>query len=373
MKTTHLGLSRQCIQQIAPLVFGGRAETVLNQPIATMETVFQDANEQQEVALQLSPLDQLRALWQRQAGFIPFVKQKRIIEESPEFLIYASSSTLRGWASPRAFALQGLVVASATVALLNWYGTHDTGRLQEQILSLRADVQTETKRQQGIMDAATAERKRILNSPKSIVWKTVPREQAVAETESSIADSQKSLEEYKQRKAEQEIELQSRQRAEAILNSGTPLIFTLALVFSAGLVAGGARRDYPKANVRAAGDYYLYFATTGGLWLNLIFLLFMNLALSGESWGITSFSQTVGPLFWILLWMGFYVLLLWYFAGVARSMYKAMQIRQPSAEWSLGNKLLLRVHNSFLIMFVTLEAMFLSGAYLVYVFSRRFA
>ena len=338
-----------------------------------METVFQDANAGQEVEVKLSPLEQLRALWQRQAGFIPFVKQKRVIEESPEFLPYASSSTLSGWASPRAFAIQGLVVASAIVALLNWYSTRDTGKLQEEILALRADVQTETKRQQGIMDAAQAERKRILTSPKSIVWKTVPREQALKETESAIEDSRKSLEEYKQKKLEQEIELQSRQRAEAILNSGTPLIFTLALVFAAGLVAGGARRDYPKANVRAAGDYYLYFATTGGLWPNLVFLLLMNLALSGESYGLTSFFQTVGPLFWILLWAGFYGLLVWYFAGVARSIYKALQIRPPVSEWSLGNKLLVRIHNSFLIMFVMLEVLFLSGAYLVYVLSRRFA
>src|ERR1700756_4212693 len=131
-----------------------------------METVFQDANEQQEVEVQLSPLDQLRALWKRQAGFIPFVKQKRIIEDSPELLAYASPSTLAGWASPRAFAMQGLVVVAAIVALLNWYNTRDTGKLQEQILGLRADVQTETKRQQGIMEAAKAERKRILASPK---------------------------------------------------------------------------------------------------------------------------------------------------------------------------------------------------------------
>jgi hypothetical protein len=343
------------------------------QAVATMETVFQDANAGQEVEVQLSPLEQLRALWQRQAGFIPFVKQKRVIEESSEFLPYASSSTLSGWASPRAFAIQGLVVASAIVALLNWYSTRDTGKLQEEILALRADVQTETKRQQGIMDAAQAERKRILTSPKSIVWKTVPREQALKETEDAIEDSRKSLEEYKQRKLEQEIEVQARQRAEAILNSGTPLIFTLAFVFAAGLVAGGARRDYPKTNVRAAGDYYLYFATTGGLWVNLVFLLLMNLALSGESYGLTSFFQTVGPLFWILLWVGFYGLLIWYFARVARSMYKAMQIRPPASEWSLGNKLLVRIHTSFLIMFVMLEVLFLSGAYLVYVLSRRFA
>jgi hypothetical protein len=338
-----------------------------------METVFQDPNEQQEVEIQLSPLDHLRSLWKRQAGFISFVKQKKMIEDSPELLAYASPSTLPGWASPRTFALEGLAVVALIVAFLNWYNTRDSGKLQDQIVALRADVQVETKRQQGIMDAAVAERKKILGSPKAIVWKTVPREEALRQVASAIEDSQKSLEEFKQKAAEQEIDLQARQRAEAILNSGTPLIFTLALVFGAGLVAGGARHDFPKANVRAAGDYYLYFATAGGVWLNLVFLVFMNFALSGTSWGITGFSETVGPLFWIMFWLGFYVLLVWYFAGVARAMYKAMQLRAPAAEWSLGNKLLVRIHNSFLVMFITLEAMFLSGAYLIYLFSRRFA
>jgi hypothetical protein len=338
-----------------------------------METVFQDPNEQQEVELELSPLDQLRALWRRQAGFMPFVKQVRMIEDSPELLPYASSSALPGWASPRTFAMEGLVVVAVLVAFLNWYNTRDSGRLQDQIVALRADVVAETKRQQGIMDAAAAERKKITASPKAIVWKTVPREEALRQTQSSIEDSRKSLEEFKQKAAGQEIDLQARQRAEAVLNSGSPLMFTLALVLGAGLVAGGARRDYPRANVRAAGDYYLYFATTGGLWLNLVFLVFMNFALSGRSWGVTGFSETVGPLFWIVFWIGFYVLLVWYFAGVARTMYKAMQIRPPASEWSLGNKLLVRIHNSFLLMFITLEAMFLSGAYLVYLFSRRFS
>jgi hypothetical protein len=240
-------------------------------------------------------------------------------------------------------------------------------------VALQANVETEAKRQQGVMDAAQAETKKILSSPKPIVWKTVPRGEALQQLASSQEDARKSLQEYQQRMAERENELRSLQRAEAVANSGSPFVFSLALVLAAGLVTSGVRRDYPKSNVRAAGDYYLYFATASGLWLNLIFLVFLHFALSGNAYGLSHLSDTVGPLFWWLFWAGFYLLLVYYFAMVARSMYKALQVRPPTSDWSLSNKLLIRINNSFLMMFVTLEAIFLGGAYLVYLFSRRFA
>ena len=338
-----------------------------------METVFQNENEPELVEAELAPVEQFRLQWRQQPGFIPFVKQKNLIDQNAELLPYASVVSLPGWASPRAFAFQGLVLVAAILSLLNWYKTRDSGRLQDEIGALQADVQAEVKRQHGIMDAAQAETKKILASPKAIVWKTVPREEALRQLASSQEDSRNSLQQYKERMAGRENELRSLQRAEAVANSGTPLVFALALVLAAGLVTGGVRRDYPKSNVRAAGDYYLYIATAWGLWSNLIFLVFLHFALSGSAYGLTHLSDTVGPLFWVLFWMGFYMLVVWYFAGVAREMYKAMQIRPPASEWSLGNKMLLRINSSFLLMFVMLEAIFLSGAYLIYVFSRRSA
>jgi hypothetical protein len=336
-----------------------------------MDTVFQDANETVAVETDLSPVETFRLQWQQQPGVLPFVKQKNMIDQNAELMPYAAVVSPKGWSSPMVFACEGLILAAILLSFLNWYETRDSGRLQDEIVALQANVQAEIKRQQGVMDAAQAETKKILASPKAIVWKTVPRGEALQTLATSEQDARQSLQQFERKMADRETELRSKQRAEAVANSGTPLIFSLALVLSAGLVASGVRRDYPKSNVRAAGDYYLYFATSSGLWLNLVFLVGLHFALSGNAYGLSHMSDTVGPLFWGLFWIGFYLLLVYYFASVAKEMYKAMQVRPPSSDWSLSNKLLLRINSSFLVMFITLEAVFLGGAYLVFVFSRR--
>lgn len=348
------------------------AKNVLKTPLATMETVFQEANDPALAEAQLSPPEQMQRLWKRQAGFMPFVKQKRVIDESSELLPYASLLPLKGWASPRAFALQGLVLAAFIFSVINWYQTRESGTLQDEIVALQANVQAEMKRDAGIRDATEAEIKRILH-PSRNSFQPVAREEALQQMRNSLEDSRKSEEEYKRRAAAQEKELRAEQSAQTIAYSGTPLMFSLALVLAAGLVASGLRNDFPKSNVRAAGDYYLYFATAGGLWLNLLFLLFLHFALSGSAYGLSGLSATVGLPFWIVFWFGFYGLLVHYLARVARNMHKVMQIRPPAGEWSLDNKMLLRVHNSFVLMFVALEAMFLSGTYFFYLYSRRVA
>src|SRR5262245_6106988 len=322
--------------------------------------------------VELSPREQLQQQWKQQPGFIPFLRQKNVIDQNAELLPYAAIVNLPGWASPRAFAFQGLVVIAIILSFFNWYQTRDRGKLQDEVVALQASGVAENNRQQGIMEAARAEKKRILASPKSIVWKNVPREEALQQIDASLEDSRKALEQLQARMALQEKDLRAQQRAEAILRSTAPLIFSLALMLAAGLVAGGIRRDYPRSNVRFAGDYYLYFATAYGLWPNLVFLLFLHFALSGNAYGLTSFSETVGPLFWILFWAGFYFLLVRYLGTVARDMYKALQIRPPASERSPDNKMLLRLHNSFLLVFVVMEAAFLSLMYFFYLAGKSF-
>jgi hypothetical protein len=50
----------------------------------------------------------------------------------------------------------------------------------------------------------------------------------------------------------------------------------------------------------------------------------------------------------------------------ARGLYRAMQARLPATEWSFDNRLLFRIHNSFLIVFAGLEAVFLALCYAFY-------
>jgi uncharacterized membrane protein YtjA (UPF0391 family) len=328
------------------------------------ESVFAEA--------ELSPAEQLQQQWRQQPGFISFVRQKNVIDENAELLSYANPVLLPGWVSPRAFAFQGLVLIAIISSLLNWYKTRDQGSIQEEIVALRAQLDTETKRQQGFMNAAQAEKKKVLASPRNVVWKNVPREEALQQIDSSMEDSRKSLEQYTEKMAVREKILRAKQQTQTVARSGTPLVFSLALMLAAGLVALGARRDYPKSNVRSAGDYYLYFATAYGIWPNLVFLLLLHFALSGGAYGLSGISDTAGPLFWILFWIGFYFLLVRYLASVARDMYKAMQIRPPANEWTLDNKMLLRLHNSFLVAFVVMEAAFLSLSYFFFLAGQKF-
>jgi hypothetical protein len=316
---------------------------------------------------ELSPAEQLQLQWRQQPGFIPFIRQKNVIDQNAELLPYAGVVKLPGWASPRAFAFQGLVLLASILSLANWYFTKDRGKLKDEILSVQASVKAEEKRQQGIMDAARAERKKILASPRLIVWKNVSREEALQAIETTLGEGPKSLQEYKQRMGVREADLRSQLQAEAIANSGTPLVFSLALMLSAGLIAGGVRRDFPRSVVRGAGDFYLYLATAYGLWPTLLLVVGLHYALSGGAWGLHRIPDTAGPLFWIVFWIGFWILLLYYFGIVSRYLYRALQIRPPANEWTLENRLLARLTLSFLVVFVVMEAGFLSACYLLYV------
>lgn len=328
--------------------------------------VLQNEVETPTAEPELSPVEQLRKLWNDQTG-IGLFRQKKTIDRRADLIPYAAVISLPGWSSPRSFALQGLLIVAIFTSLINWFITHDIGPRTEQIQALETELQTEIARQQGIMDATQAEINRVQRTPRSTVWKSGSKEEALRQFAASLADSQKSLQEFRDKTADREKELHALQEAEALANSGTPLLFSLALVLAAGLVAASVRRDFPRSSVRAAGDLFLYFATAGGLWLNLIFLLLLHFVLSSSAYGLSGFSNTVGPLFWGLFWIGFYVLFVRYLASIARDMSKVMQIPPPANEWSLENRMLVRLHNSVLIIFAIMEAMFLCLAYIFYV------
>src|SRR5215470_12864527 len=326
-----------------------------------MPLELQNEVESPEVERQLTPQETLRGLWTQQAGILLF-RQKNTITSRPDLVPFASTVRLPGWTSPRAFALQGLAIAAVLLSLINWFITHDAGPARDKILALHNDLQAEVARQQGIMDATEAERKRIARSNQT--FRGLTRDEALQQMDASVEDSKKALQHFKDKTAAREKEIYAGQQAEALVDSGTPVVFVLALIFAAGWVAAGLRKDFPRANVRAAGDLYLYFATADGIWLNLIFLVAMHFVLSGDIYGFSRISSTLGPLVSVIFWIVFYVLFARFLATVARDMYKALQIPMPGSDWDLSNRMLMRLHNSFLIVFAALEAMFLSVAYL---------
>ncbi|HET9165546.1 MAG TPA: hypothetical protein VFP11_06085 [Candidatus Angelobacter sp.] len=335
-----------------------------------MESVYEGAAEVSEI--ELTPQDQLRLQWQQQPGMTALLRQKNVIDQSAELLPYAAVTGLPGWISPGMFALQGLVLIALIAAGINWLGTRHSGKLEEAIISVQASAKIEIKRQEEIISATQAEIRRISNSPNStfklhISATPLSREQALMALTNSLEESRSSEEQYKANMAVRERNLRARQSAMAIVNSGSPLIFSLALFLAAGLFSQGAQKEFPRnRHARNLADYYLYFITAEGLWPNLVLLGFLFVALSGSDYGLGGLFSSVGPLFWVVFWIGFYCLLLHLFVMTARGLYRAMQARVPATEWSFDNRLLFRIHNSFFIVFAGLEAVFLALCYAFY-------
>jgi hypothetical protein len=340
-----------------------------------MEPVYQ--NEEPSTPAQLTPQDQLRQEWRQQPGFIPFFHQKNVIDQNAELVPFAATAGLPGWITPGLFALQGLVLVAVIASCLNWQMTRHSGKLEDEITALQASAQAEVHRQEEIIAATQAEIRRISNSAKAsfklhLSETPLTREEALAALNSSLAETRTSEEQYKQKMAEREKNLRARQSALAVANSGSPLIFSLALLLAAGIFSQGAQKEFPRN--RQAGrlaDYYLYFATAEGLWPNLVLLAFLHVALSGNAYGFSGLFQSVGPLFWVVFWIGFYFLLLRYFVMVARDLYRAIQVKTPANEWGFDNRILFRIHNSFLVVFVGLEAVFLALCYAFYLVQKN--
>ena len=335
-----------------------------------MESVYQD--EQVVAKPQLAPEEQLRLQWQQQPGLIPFIRQKNVIDQNAELLPYAGTVRLHGWIPPLAFALQGLVLISLVVSLANWQLTRHAGAMEEQIVALQENAQAEIKRLEVFIAATQAEIARISSSPHSVFQlrmspRPLSRDEALLQLNSSLAESQRSEQQYEESVAAQARKLRGKQSALAIANSGTPLIFSLALVLAAGFVGKAAQRDFPRARQsRRIRDFYLYFATTEGLWPSLVLLVLLHVVMSRSAYGLSETLGRVGPLFWVVFAAGFYFLLLRFFVAVARDMYQALEIRPSSSDWSPENRMLLRVHNSFLVAFAGTQAVFLALCYAIY-------
>lgn len=338
------------------------------------ESVFSDG--EPEVIEVKSPIDQFREQWTVLPGPLPFLRQRTLLREHPELVPYAELARAKGWAQPLAFALQGLVVTAFLISALSWLITRDRGVEADQIAALHADVDAEMNRLEGVIDAAQVGIARTEHSRKTAgltvgsSGPTLTKEEAVARLNTLIEETRKEEARYKYNAAIQERNLHALGDARALAHSGTPVIFVLALLFAAQLVGKGIQKDFGWFKLtRQADEYYLYYAVAEGVWINCVLVVLMHLGLSATAYGLGGlFGQglIVRGIFWLLV----YALLAYFFHTVSMSLYRVMQIPAPRKDDILGNKILLRVHNSFLMLFLPFEAALIVLCYGVYLLQK---
>src|SRR5260370_21265955 len=174
----------------------------------------------------MTPVELLQQQWKQQPGFISFVRQKNVIDQNAELLPYAGAVSLPGWASPRAFAIQGLVLVAIVLSLFNWYQTRHRGKLEDEIVALRASVQAERARQQGIIDAAQLQTKRVLRSTKPAVWRglAVSLGEALQQPRSSEEDAPRAIHKFEEKADERDRELRDQMHGSDPDNYRPPLL-----------------------------------------------------------------------------------------------------------------------------------------------------
>lgn len=320
-----------------------------------------------------SPIDRLRDQWKATDGPVGFVRQIKLLQQNPELIQYAEFARLRGWSQPLLFVAQGVLLGAVLLTGLNWMLTKDKGKQAEEIAAIKADVETELKRQDGIIEAAQWEIGRIRKSSKASGFTvatsgpTLTRDAAIERLNDMIEQAHKSEEEYKARAALKEKQLHAAGDALALANTGTPLILALALVFAAQVFRRSAYRSYPGYKlVRQVDNLYLYYLAARGFWIVPAVMVLLHGALSANSYGLGGLVESLGPIGWVVFWLGTYAGLIYMFFLISKDLYPAMQIPAPRNLADFGNKLLMRMNSSFLLVFAAMEAVFLGLCYGTY-------
>jgi hypothetical protein len=325
-----------------------------------------------------SPIDRFKEQWEKQPGSLSFLRQASLINQSPQSVQYAGLSALKGWAQPLVFALEGLLLAALLLSFTNWLITRDRGNQADQIASLQHDMEAEMNRQQGVLDATEQDIDRINKSSRkkgfAVAGSPVPlsREEALQRHNALLEETKKLEQEYKRRNAAKQHELRAQGDAWALANSGTPLVFALALLFTAQVLRRGIQTDYGRFKLaRQADSFYLYFAVSRGVWIVCGLVTAMHLWFSAAAYGIGGSSLSIGPIFSILFWLAICGVFIYYFSMVSKDLYKAMQIPVPSNYYGPENKILKHLLYSFCGVFVAFETGLLLLSYGSYLLQRH--
>lgn len=323
-----------------------------------------------------SPIDRFREVWTTLPGKSALLRQRKLLLHSPDLVQYAELARIQGWKQPLMFGLQGLLLAALFLSAFSWLMTHDGGTYADEIAKVQAELDSQLHTEKVVIDAAEFERGRVEGSRKSsgfTVAKStnLTKAEALEQLNVLIDEANKLQDDYKAHAAIKMQNLRAAGDGFALAASGTPVIFTLALVFAAPLFAWTIRKPYGRYRLTAQADgYYLYYVAGHGLWLNLIFVVVLNLVLSGSAYGLGGLMEGVGSIGRGIFWLAVYSLLLYWFFIASQDLYKAMQLPRIKNYAALENKVLLHMHNSFWMTFIAFEAVLGLLAYGVYLLER---
>jgi hypothetical protein len=322
-----------------------------------------------------SPIDRFKEEWAGLSGKTSLLRQRNFVLRSPDLVQYAELARPRGWMQPLTFALVTLLLAAFVLSGLSWLITRDEGKTADEIEQVRAELDSQLKTEQAAIDASQFEMGRIENSRKTrftVASSTnLSKDEARQQLDTLIDEARKLQEDYKLR-AEIKIQnLRALGDGIALAASGTPLVFSLALVFAAPVFRISAQRHYARCKLAGHADsYYLYCLASHGLWLNITIVVVLNLVLSGNAYGLGGLIDGVGPIGKVLFWLALYALMLFWIFNVSKDLHKTMQLPKLRDYKGLENKVLLDIHNSVWLLFIPFEAALGLLAYGVYLLER---
>jgi len=323
-----------------------------------------------------SPIDRFKEEWARETGGVALLRQRKFVLRSPDLVQYAELARPQGWKQPLPFALLTLLLGAFVLSGLSWLITRDEGKTADEIEQVRAELDSQLKTQQDTIDAYQFGMERIEKSRKSsgftVASSTNLTKDEARQQLNTLMDEARKLQEDDKLQAEIKIQnLRARGDGLALAASGTPLIFSLALVFAAPIFRMNMQRQYGRYKLAGQSDsYYLYYVASRGLWLNLAVVVLLNLFLSGGAYGLTGLIEGVGPIGKSLFWLFLYALTLYWFFNVSKDLHKALQLPQLRDYAGLENKVLRNIHNSLWLTFIPFEAALCLLAYGVYVLEK---
>jgi|SRR5579863_862886 len=323
-----------------------------------------------------SPIDRFKEEWARLPGSIAFLRQRKLVLQNPDLVQYAELARTKGWKQPLMFALQAFLLAAFFLSAFSWLLTRDGGKQADEIEKVRAELQVQVKTEQGVIDASEFQISQVENARKAVRFTVakatdLTKEEALGQLNGLIEEAHKLQDEYKFRA---EIKIQNLRAAGdgfALAASGTPVVFSLALVFAAPLFRWAMQKQYSRYRLAGQADnYYLYYVAGRGLWLNLAVVIVLNVFLSGSAYGLSGLIEGVGLIGQALFWLAIYAVVLYWFFLTSKDLHKAMQLPRLRDYAGFENKVLLYMHHAFWLTFAAFEAAFGILAYGVYLLEK---